>query len=262
MYFGSENMRYFTVFMLLIVMLSGCQQQNDEQYQGLGTNSEQDQMNVEETEMQDEINEDDYINRQVNEKIDSPEDEVNDDVEIDSVEDELENEELEESEQLEELDENDMEDGETDFVSIPFDRNDFLGRWNAVSDQYTFEGHISSLNDTQNKDGDFYSADLNHSLLMIHKSSPDEVYKYEIIGKGNSKHDRYAMITSWWQLFMVINPDLEAHEIDMIFNDLNIGANADLTKISTGPLSYLNQQYKITPTDNSYTLTLTFKGEQ
>lgn len=139
---------------------------------------------------------------------------------------------------------------------------DFIGRWNGISDEFTFERKITTLDFVEENAESYYFTDLGHSQLKIYVHSPNEVYRIEITGRGHSKEAKYSMMTQWWQLILTMNPEKEPHEIDMALTELNIGANADFSSLTEEKIPFEDQLFFVERKDNSYTFILTFLGEK
>ncbi|MDQ0255753.1 hypothetical protein J2S74_003135 [Evansella vedderi] len=246
--------RFIAIIIAICFLLISCQQQNtQDDFRGLETNDRNG--NSTEEINTGEVADLEEVPTQEQDTPPSPEDEKEEEKLDENVKDDIEKETEEDVEtELEELD----EETPVEFVNIPFTTDEFIGRWNAISDSFTFENYISTFTFTETENDQYYETDLNHSLLRVYVSSPEQAYQIEIIGKGNTDQHRFSMVTSWWQLLLMMNNSLETHEVDMILNDFHIGANADLSNVVTKPLEINNQVFEVVRTDNSYTLKLSF----
>ncbi|MCD8509281.1 MAG: hypothetical protein LRY73_04925 [Bacillus sp. (in: Bacteria)] len=237
-------LRKIFYFSLLSILLYSCQQQNDENhYGGLENNEDSPTQYIDPDEDNNgDTGEENDLEYEGEEEVPSEDEESSEDEEQ-VVPPKLEEEEAE----------NDIPPGH-----VNINTGDFIGRWNGISDEFTFEKKITTLDYVDGDTGSYYFTDLGHSQLKLFVNLPNEVSRIEIIGRGLSKEAKYSMMTHWWQLLLTMNPEKEPHEIDMALTELNIGANADLSRLTKDKITFGDQLFFIKSSDNDYKFILTF----
>jgi hypothetical protein len=128
---------------------------------------------------------------------------------------------------------------------------DFKARWNAISDEQTGEVYIQEFQ----KLNDSYRTTLKSNLFMeIDTLDNQQIERIKITGTGKTNSEYLKMITSWWQLIIITNPQSELHEIDSIFSEMGIGPNSNFEDLQEEiTLSFGGLLYKVLPSQGNIT---------
>lgn len=138
---------------------------------------------------------------------------------------------------------------------LPFD--EFRSRWNAISEMYTGENYVRSIEHIQNETDSFYRSVLNNKTeLQVYVNDKNFVKSIKLIGKSGSNKDNFSLITSWWQLLLLSNPEMT--DFDGTFSHIGVGPNANLTNVKEQTFSFGGITYRIIPESQNYTFEAVF----
>lgn len=146
---------------------------------------------------------------------------------------------------------------EQQITPIPFD--EFMGRWNAISDEYTLVNHIISLEEIQDTANVSYQALFENDAIKMKIYTENElVQSVQIIAQRAQVLDHIALISAWWQLILITNsPDI-IDEIDILLADLGVGPNADLTAVKDKTFNYGGVNYTISKQQDQFIFEATY----
>lgn len=140
---------------------------------------------------------------------------------------------------------------------IPFD--EFMGRWNAISDEYTLVNHIVSLEEIQDTTNSYYEALFESDALKMKIYTENEfIQTVQIIGQTEKALDHIALISAWWQLILITNSPSIIDEIDILLADLGVGPNADLTEVKDMTFNYSGVNYTISKQQDQFIFEATY----
>jgi hypothetical protein len=129
---------------------------------------------------------------------------------------------------------------------FPLFITDFQARWNAISDEQTGDLYIHDFQQTPNSSQ--YRATLKDKLTMeVSTKENKQISRINIISTSKTKGELLQMLTSWWQVLLITNPQSELHEIDTIFSEMGIGPNSNFEDLQAVSFSFGGLQYKVTP---------------
>lgn len=140
-------------------------------------------------------------------------------------------------------------------ITIPF--AEFLERWNAISDEITFENQITTFE----KVSEYGIAFINpFTQLKVYKKN-DYVEKIIVSStKTNNKENIFTMLSSWMQVILLTNPQLEMKEIDQLFAELGIEPNGDIDQLQTTTFNIGEIAYTVTVDEKTYIFTALLEG--
>jgi hypothetical protein len=131
-------------------------------------------------------------------------------------------------------------------VAFPLYMTDFQQRWNAISDEQTGDLYIHHFQ--RLGDAGHFQASLKDKLnLKVQSQDNKQINKISIISTSKTKGEILQMLTSWWQVLLITNPQSEVHEIDTIFSEIGIGPNSNFEDLQTVNFSFGGLLYKVTP---------------
>lgn len=148
-------------------------------------------------------------------------------------------------------DEEDVERPEIDLGSpeqeaFPLFITDFQQRWNAISEEQTGDLYIHHFQ--QLADAGHYQAALKDKLTMeISTLDNKQIDRISIISTSKTNGERLQLLTSWWQVLLITNPNSELNEIDTIFSKMGIGPNSNFEDLQAVSFSFGGLHYKVTP---------------
>ncbi|HLO12099.1 MAG TPA: hypothetical protein VK190_07700 [Pseudoneobacillus sp.] len=132
--------------------------------------------------------------------------------------------------------------------AFPLFITDFQQRWNAVSNEQTGDVYIQQFQ----RLNDSYRTSLKTNLIMeIDTRDNKQIDRIKIIGTGKTNAEHLKMLTSWWQVLIITNPQSELHEIDTIFSEIGIGPNSNFEDLQAATISFGGLQYKVIPSHES-----------
>jgi hypothetical protein len=130
--------------------------------------------------------------------------------------------------------------------AFPLFMTDFQQRWNAISEEQTgdlFIHHFQQLADAKH-----YQATLKDKITMeVSTVDNQRIDRISIISTSRTNNERLQLLTSWWQVLLITNPNSELNEIDTIFSEMGIGPNSNLVDLQAVSFSFGGLQYKVTP---------------
>ncbi|MEN2767363.1 hypothetical protein [Ornithinibacillus xuwenensis] len=133
-------------------------------------------------------------------------------------------------------------------TTLPFDS--FKERWNAISDAQLTNLYISKFQEMQNDVGISYTASLNAHMKLRVKVTSDYVQSVGLVSDRNV--DTVQMLTGWSQVIKILHPELEIHDVDAFFNEIGVGPNGDLTNLKEGIYPYDYLEYELAKTEEGY----------
>jgi hypothetical protein len=129
---------------------------------------------------------------------------------------------------------------------FPLFMTDFQQRWNAISDEQTGDLYIRHFQ--QLAESTQFQATLKDKLNMeVSTQDNKQINRISIISSSKTKGEILQMLTSWWQVLLITNPQSEVHEIDTIFSGIGIGPNSNFEDLQAVSFSFGGLQYKVTP---------------
>lgn len=129
---------------------------------------------------------------------------------------------------------------------------EFMQKWNAISAEHTGDFIIHSLEQTHSETDQVYHTSLGSHLELQVIVANNHVIKAQLIGSPPSTKERFTMITCWWQLFLMTNSTIAAQDIDLLFAELGIGPNADLSELTSRTFDYNGIIYSILKENQRY----------
>ncbi|WP_025028462.1 hypothetical protein [Caldalkalibacillus mannanilyticus] len=129
---------------------------------------------------------------------------------------------------------------------------EFMQKWNAISAEHTGDFFIHSFEQIHSETDQVYRTSLGKHLELQVTVANSHVIKAQLIGSPPSTKERFTMITSWWQLFLMTNSTIAVHDIDLLFAELGIGPNADLSELTSRTFDYNGITYSIHEENNRY----------
>ncbi|MBD8067462.1 hypothetical protein [Bacillus sp. PS06] len=132
-----------------------------------------------------------------------------------------------------------------------FPADELKRRWNAISEEYTLVNYIKSLEFIQNTEEAYYRAILDKGIEFRSYITDDKlINRFVLIGKKGNAEENSTLITSWWQLILLTNP--EVTDIDLSFSNLGVGPNANLNQVKEQTFTIGEINYTVIPTDIGY----------
>lgn len=130
--------------------------------------------------------------------------------------------------------------------AFPLFMTDFQQRWNAISDEQTGDLYIHHFQ--RLTDAGHFQASLKDTInIEIQSQDNKQINRISIISTSKTKGEILQMLTSWWQVLLITNPQSELHEIDTIFSEIGIGPNSNFEDLQAVSFSFGGLQYKVTP---------------
>jgi hypothetical protein len=129
---------------------------------------------------------------------------------------------------------------------FPLFMTDFQQRWNAISDEQTGDLYIHHFRQVTNA-RHFQSSLTEQLTIEVLTQDNKQINKISIISTSKTKGEILQMLTSWWQVLLITNPQSEVHEIDTIFSEIGIGPNSNFEDLQTVSFTFGGLQYKVTP---------------
>lgn len=146
-------------------------------------------------------------------------------------------------------------------IKIPFD--EFMQRWNAISDEYTYENYIESYKVEKNENEQYALATIDHEATINVKARKDYIDIIQITTpKYTTEEKKYSMLSSWMQVVMLTNPQIEMSEIDRLFSELKIGPNATIETDHSKSITYGQVEYRLKISQENYQFTATLASEE
>lgn len=138
---------------------------------------------------------------------------------------------------------------------LPFE--EFRSRWNAISDTFTGENYVHSLEQVQTETNNYYRTTLNNTTeLRVFVNDKNFINNIKLIGTSGSVKENFSMITSWWQLLLLSNPEMT--DFDETFSLMGVGPNANLLKVKEQTFSFGDVTYNILLANQNYTFEAVF----
>lgn len=136
-------------------------------------------------------------------------------------------------------------------TQLPF--QDFKERWNAITDEQMSNVYIRNLEEVNTNEGNYYLSNLNNSLQLRIIVEQDFVQQLELINNDKSKSGIGIMLTTWSQMINILHSNIEIYDVDTLFNKIGVGPNGDLSALK--PISFTNYglHYDVVPTEKGYT---------
>jgi hypothetical protein len=130
---------------------------------------------------------------------------------------------------------------------FPLYITDFQARWNAISEEQTGDLYIQQLE--KSAAAGHYLTSLKEKLHMeIQTAENNQISTITIRNTGTTNLDLIKMLTSWWQVLIITNPQLELHEIDAIFAEIGIRPNTNFEELKETIFTFGGLNYKVVPT--------------
>lgn len=136
-------------------------------------------------------------------------------------------------------------------VQIPF--QEFKDRWNAISDEMTYENYIHhyEMKNENNESFAIATIDYDSTIKISHKNQFVSMIQITT-QKSSDENKKYSMLSSWMQLLLLTNPQIQMSDIDEIFSNLQIGANASIESLTTQSFTFGQVQYNVKVLDYAY----------
>jgi hypothetical protein len=133
---------------------------------------------------------------------------------------------------------------------LPFEN--FSERWNAFAEETGSGLKISNFKEITSETESFFQSSLHNQLELRVFVENETVQKIQLVGHGKTKADMLLMLTGWNQIYSMMNTDYETYEVDLLFNDLGVGPNADLESVQQKTMTYRNITYTVTPINSGF----------
>ncbi|UCZ51445.1 hypothetical protein LGQ02_11200 [Bacillus shivajii] len=142
--------------------------------------------------------------------------------------------------------------GKAEIEKSPFKIDDFIGRWNAISDEQMSELYISTFERNDNKDQLIYISTFSNAyMLSVTTTSDRYIEKVSFQGNAVSENERYSLLTGWSQVILMINTDFEYYDVNQIFDKLGIDPNGFIPD-GEQLIEYSGLQYRLSHDGNNY----------
>ncbi len=138
---------------------------------------------------------------------------------------------------------------------LPF--SEFQERWNAISDEYTLENYIVSLQKVENEP--YYLALLDHGHLQLKLFKDREhINRIQVVENGFTSSDHLLMISAWWQMVLITNSVDSLSDIDILLAGVGVGPNADVTAVQNTTFTYGGVHYSVSKEGGHYLFEATY----
>ncbi|MGO4886784.1 hypothetical protein ACJ2A9_03420 [Anaerobacillus sp. MEB173] len=148
------------------------------------------------------------------------------------------------------IDENEQKPSGSTFNTLLFD--DFQRKWNALSDEYTYDLYLHSFDQKNDQDTSYYYSKLKEFIHLKVFTQGNNVKKIQVVSTGKTIDERYSMLTSWWQVLLITNPLNGTHDVDVLFADLGVGPNADVTNVKDQSFHFGGIEYTVQRLDQGF----------
>ncbi len=119
-----------------------------------------------------------------------------------------------------------MEEVET--LAFPFE--EFIERWNALSDEHYSGLYISSFDAKKGEDNRtiYRHPFKNGFVLSVMIGGEKRIEEVRLEGSVKTEDQRFALLTAWSQLVLMTNPAFELYDVNQVFHEIGIGPNATI----------------------------------
>lgn len=136
---------------------------------------------------------------------------------------------------------------------LPF--QDFQQRWNSIS---TEQGSNLFIKSFEKHAGDhhmpFYEISIAKQLTLRIFVKKAKVISIQMEGTNQSSKDSFEMLTGWSQIFILLNPQIQPSQIDLIFSEMGVGPNGNLQQVVKQSIVYNGTHYHVSSQQNHYLL--------
>lgn len=140
----------------------------------------------------------------------------------------------------------------------PIYLNEFIKKWNELSEEYTADNSITSFETTVKEGEMFHYTYPKEFLQIIIYDFNNTINKIQIFAEPKTNNETFSMLTSWWQLILFSNPNREPFDVDQILAEMGIGPNGDLSNLKQSTFTFEEGQYKVRPNQDGYLFEVVF----
>jgi hypothetical protein len=140
--------------------------------------------------------------------------------------------------------------------------DEFVDRWNGLSEMTgnQLEMKKSKMNKKTNQL--LYSFSDQMYIKTFPHEAQNSVWKIEFYGTAHTQQAAYATLGGWAQVIAITNPTIPPNEVDLLFGQLQVGPNGDVSKSIDQEIVVNGVKYRVSLEKNVYCFQATILGQQ